>query len=145
MKILFIFPLALLLLFGCGGEDQNQSSAPSYPTSDEEEIKFDDLTVEDGYDYNPVKSQSLVVDISSLSTERAHISVYTQFEETSQGNYKPDYQSQIISRALQSGMTELNFSVADSQLDFLAEIWFYDGRSPLQYHFTPEQGAWVIK
>tara|TARA_B100001057_G_C22690227_1_gene887448 strand:+ start:215 stop:652 length:438 start_codon:yes stop_codon:yes gene_type:complete len=145
MKIIFIFPLTLLMLFGCGGEDQNRGSAPSYPDTGQAEIHFDDLVIADGYDYNPVKSQSLTVDISSRSTERAHVSVYTKFKETSQGQYKPDYKSQIISRALESGVTELDFSIADSQQELLAEIWFYDGQAPLQYYFTPEKAAWVMK
>ncbi|GEM75382.1 hypothetical protein [Vibrio sagamiensis] len=145
MKIQFIFPLTLLMLFGCGGEDKSRNSAPSYPDSGQTEVHFEDLVIEDGYDYNPVKSQSLNVDISSISTERAHVSVYTKFQETNHGQYKPDYQSQIISRALESGVTELDFSIADSQQELLAEVWFYDGQPPLQYFFTPEQEEWVLK
>lgn len=129
MEIIFIFPITLLMLFGCGGEDQNRGSAPSCLNTSQVEIHFDYLVIADGDDYNPVKSQSLIVDIIRMSAERAHASVYTKFKEASQGHYKSDYKSQIISRTLESSATELDFSIADLQQEFLAEVWFSNRHS----------------
>jgi hypothetical protein len=155
MNVSYFYPVILIGLVGCGGDSggREASNSPSVSGSSEVQaedvsisaLSFSDLVVPNGYDYNPVKSQSLTVDISSVSTDRAHISVYGDFEESVEGGYKPHYQTKLISRDLEAGNTALDFSIADSQTDMLAEVWFYDDKAPIQHVFSPGKQEWIVK
>ena len=144
--IAMIIGLVLLALAACGGGDSSDggssnegSSTPppvAFVESDEAPASMHDLVVPQGFDYSPVKSSTLSVDISSFSIQRAHLSLYKQFEEDSSGNYKPSYSSKVVSIPLQDGKAVFEFNVSDSQGNLLAEIWFYDGTEPIKQVIT---------
>ena len=143
--IAMIIGLVLLALAACGGGDSsnggssNEGSSTPPPVAfveSDEAPSMHDLVVPQGFDYSPVKSSTLSVDISSFSTQRAHLSLYKQFEEDSSGNYKASYSSKVASIPLQDGKAVFEFNVSDSQGDLLAEIWFYDGTEPIKQVIT---------
>ena len=88
--IAMIIGLVLLALAACGGGDSSDggssnegSSTPppiAFVESDEAPTSMHDLVVPQGFDYSPVKSSTLSVDISSFSIQRAHLSLYKQWE-----------------------------------------------------------------
>lgn len=87
---------------GGGSSDDDSSTPPPAPppttvTVPEEETTMQDLVVPEGFNYNPVKEGTLSVDISGFSSQRAHLSLYKDFQEDSAGNYKASYPSKVAS------------------------------------------------
>ncbi|GLR06281.1 hypothetical protein [Vibrio hyugaensis] len=122
---------------GGGGSSDNDSSTPppappAAVTVPEEETTMQDLVVPEGFNYNPVKEGTLSVDISGFSSQRAHLSLYKEFQEDNSGNYKASYPSKVASIPLNNGQADFDFNMSDSQGDLLVEIWFYDGTDPIQ-------------
>ena len=151
--IAMIIGLVLLALTACGGGDgsdgdssnEGSSTPPPVAFVESDEIpSMHDLVVPQDFDYSPVKSGTLSVDISSFSTQRAHLSLYKQFEEDSSGNYKASYSSKVASIPLQDGKADFEFNVSDSQGDLLAEIWFYDGTKPIKQVITAKDSNLIL-
>ncbi|EDP60711.1 hypothetical protein [Vibrio sp. AND4] len=150
--IAMIIGLVLLALAACGGGDssdggsgnEDYSTPPVTVVKPDETPSTQDLVVPEGFDYSPVKSGTLSVDISSFSTQRAHLSLYKQFEEDSSGNYKASYSSKVASIPLQDGKADFEFNVSDSQGDLLAEIWFYDGTEPIKRVITAKDSNLIL-
>ncbi|UQA54297.1 MULTISPECIES: hypothetical protein [Vibrio] len=138
-----IMGLALTACGGGGGggggssSDDDSSTPPPAPppttvTVPEEETTMQDLVVPEGFNYNPVKEGTLSVDISGFSSQRAHLSLYKDFQEDGAGNYKANYPSKVASIPLSNGQADFDFNISDSQGDLLVEIWFYDGTDPIR-------------
>lgn len=151
--IAMIIGLVLLALAACGGGDgsdgdssnEGSSTPPPVAFGESDEVpSMHDLVVPQDFDYSPVKSGTLSVDISSFSTQRAHLSLYKQFEEDSSGNYKASYSSKVASIPLQDGKADFEFNVSDSQGDLLAEIWFYDGTKPIKQVITAKDSNLIL-
>lgn len=139
--IAILMGFILLALTACGGGDgsgggssDDDSSTPPPVTivEPDEPTTAQDLVVPEGFDYNPVKSGTLSVDISGFSTQRAQLSLYKQFSEDNAGNYRAHYASKVVSVPLASGKVDFDFNVSDNQKDLLVEIWFYDGSEPVK-------------
>ncbi len=139
--IAILIGVILLALAACGGGDgsgggssDDDSSTPPPVTivEPDEPTTAQDLVVPEGFDYNPVKTGTLSVDISGFSTQRAQLSLYKQFSEDNAGNYRAHYASKVVSVPLASGKVDFDFNVSDSQKDLLVEIWFYDGSEPVK-------------
>ncbi|MEZ9904770.1 hypothetical protein AB4343_07960 [Vibrio breoganii] len=141
--------LAVLMLTACGGGGGGSDSSSGAAQVDEPVASNDseateqasvqvplrsmqDLAVPDDFDYNPTKTVDVLVDISGISTQRAYISVYSEFQESADGTLTPDYAYRIANGALDSGKGEINITYAQEYTSLLAEIWFYDGTEPLQ-------------
>ena len=120
---------SVTLIFGCGGGGGGGSStaapAPAASTMSE-------LTVPDGFDYNPVEQHDLNIDISHISTNRSFVSVYSRYSERSDATFKPDYSSRLLAGSLNNGQFNSSFTAPISEENILIEIWFYDGQAPLQ-------------
>ncbi|MDD1793280.1 hypothetical protein LRP50_09090 [Enterovibrio sp. ZSDZ42] len=113
------------------------------PTVSSDATQMSEMVVEDNFSYDPVIAQSLEVDITAYSTSQAYVSIYGGFVENPDGSYSPDYNSRITAKTLEGGFGDVDYLLADSQYYMLAEVFFYDGTTPIQMRITNEQTDWV--
>lgn len=118
------------LIFGCGGGGGGGGSSTAAPAPAASTMS--ELTVPDGFDYNPVEQHDLNIDISHISTNRSFVSVYSRYSERSDATFKPDYSSRLLAGSLNNGQFNSSFTAPISEEAILIEIWFYDGQAPLQ-------------
>jgi hypothetical protein len=119
------------LIFGCGGGGGGGGGSTAAPAPAVAST-MSELTVPDGFDYNPVEQHDLDIDISHISTSRSFVSVYSRYSERSDATFKPDYSSRLIAGSLNNGQFSSSFTAPISEESILIEIWFYDGQPPLQ-------------
>ncbi|MDH5922459.1 hypothetical protein L8R85_15625 [Vibrio splendidus] len=152
-----ILAAAPLVLAGCGGGGGGGGSAstpspstPSTPATPSTPVTttpspspvtgavaaqsytMSDLVVPDGFDYSSVDQFDLDIDISSISTDRSFVTVYSRFSIRDDSTLKPDYSSKVIAGPLDNGVFASNFAAPVNHEALLIEIWFYDGQPPLQ-------------
>ena len=147
-----ILAAAPLVLTGCGGGGGGGGSAstPSAPATPSTPVTatpspspvtgavaaqsytMSDLVVPDGFDYSSVDQFDLDIDISSISTDRSFVTVYSRFSTRDDSTLKPDYSSKVIAGPLDNGVFASNFAAPVNHEALLIEIWFYDGQPPLQ-------------
>ncbi|WP_059020773.1 hypothetical protein [Vibrio coralliirubri] len=152
-----ILAAAPLVLAGCGGggggggsTSTASPSTPSTPATPSNPVTatpspspatsavaaqsytMSDLVVPDGFDYNSVEQFDLDIDISSISTDRSFVTVYSRFSTRDDSTLKPDYSSKVIAGPLDNGVFASNFAAPVNHEALLIEIWFYDGQPPLQ-------------
>ncbi|MBB1465403.1 hypothetical protein H5300_19155 [Vibrio sp. SG41-7] len=152
-----ILAAAPLVLTGCGGGGGGGGSAstpspstPSTPATPSTPVTatpspspvtgavaaqsytMSDLVVPDGFDYNSVEQFDLDIDISSISTDRSFVTIYSRFSTRDDSTLKPDYSSKVIAGPLDNGVFASNFAAPVNHEALLIEIWFYDGQPPLQ-------------
>ncbi|CAH6935760.1 conserved hypothetical protein [Vibrio chagasii] len=147
-----VLATAPLLLAGCGGGGGGSTASPS-PSSPatpatpvtatpspspvasaaaEPTYTMSDLVVPDGFDYSSVEQFDIDIDISSISTDRSFVTVYSRFSARDDSTLKPDYSSKVIAGSLNNGVFASNFASPVNHDSLLVEIWFYDGQPPLQ-------------
>lgn len=145
MKKIMIATMASLFLMGCGGGSGGSSSGGSSPSAapQPEPIKTQDLVAPEGFSFNPVTEQSLTINLTGSLAERSHLSIYSEYTENQDGTYLVNYDSKIIDTGIDSGSGTIGFSLAESQSTIVAEIWSYDGSSPLQREFRVDDHALV--
>ncbi|MFA0033464.1 hypothetical protein AB4355_14585 [Vibrio sp. 10N.261.49.A12] len=152
-----ILAAAPLVLAGCGGggggggsTSTASPSTPSTPATPSNPVTatpspspatsavaaqsytMSDLVVPDGFDYNSVEQFDLNIDISSISTDRSFVTVYSRFSTRDDSTLKPDYSSKVMAGPLDNGVFASNFAAPVNHDALLIEIWFYDGQPPLQ-------------
>lgn len=153
-----ILAAAPLVLAGCGGgggggggsASTPSPSTPSTPATPSTPVTttpspspvtgavaaqsytMSDLVVPDGFDYSSVDQFDLDIDISSISTDRSFVTVYSRFSTRDDSTLKPDYSSKVIAGPLDNGVFASNFAAPVNHEALLIEIWFYDGQPPLQ-------------
>ncbi|MFA0048755.1 hypothetical protein AB4351_18770 [Vibrio sp. 10N.261.51.F11] len=152
-----ILAAAPLVLAGCGGGGggggSTSTASPSTPPTPAtpsnpvtatpspspatsavaaQSYTMSDLVVPDGFDYNSVEQFDLNIDISSISTDRSFVTVYSRFSTRDDSTLKPDYSSKVIAGPLDNGVFASNFAAPVNHDALLIEIWFYDGQPPLQ-------------
>ena len=152
-----ILATAPLVLAGCGGggggggsastPSPSTPSAPATPSTPvtatpspspstsavaTQSYTMSDLVVPDGFDYSSVDQFDLDIDISSISTDRSFVTVYSRFSTRDDSTLKPDYSSKVIAGPLDNGVFASNFAAPVNHEALLIEIWFYDGQPPLQ-------------
>lgn len=145
-----VLATAPLLLAGCGGGGgggggSTASPSPSSPATPatpspspvasaaaEPTYTMSDLVVPDGFDYSSVEQFDIDIDISSISTDRSFVTVYSRFSARDDSTLKPDYSSKVIAGSLNNGVFASNFASPVNHDSLLVEIWFYDGQPPLQ-------------
>ncbi|SBS63863.1 hypothetical protein [Vibrio splendidus] len=152
-----ILATAPLVLAGCGGGGGGGGSAstpspstPSTPATPSTPVTatpspspvtgavaaqsytMSNLVVPDGFDYSSVDQFDLDIDISSISTDRSFVTVYSRFSTRDDSTLKPDYSSKVIAGPLDNGVFASNFAAPVNHEALLIEIWFYDGQPPLQ-------------
>ncbi|WP_028022320.1 hypothetical protein [Enterovibrio calviensis] len=113
------------------------------PTVSSDASQMSEMVVADNFSYDPVVAQSLEIDISAYSTNQAFVSIYGGFIENPDGSYSADYNSRITAKTLENGFGDVDYLLADSQYYMLAEVFFYDGTTPIQMRITNEQTRWV--
>ena len=151
---------ACAVLAGCGGgsgggDDTNNTPTPTQQADEvvEQEIApvaevqttrtMQDIIVPDGFSYDPVRDLVLNVDISTLSTDRAYISVYSQYQIDDNDRYNADYNTRVASSALVAGKGVLPLTYTEQYPTLLAEIWFYDGNDPIQKIITAQDTDFI--
>lgn len=148
-----ILATAPLVLAGCGGGGSASTPSPSTPSAPAtpstpvtatpspspvtgavaaQSYTMSDLVVPDGFDYSSVDQFDLDIDISSISTDRSFVTVYSRFSTRDDSTLKPDYSSKVIAGPLDNGVFASNFAAPVNHEALLIEIWFYDGQPPLQ-------------
>ncbi|WP_047047898.1 hypothetical protein [Vibrio mexicanus] len=162
-KIITLVLIGALTGCGGGGGDEGGSAGDSGSTGDggtptpvssgsdvaavsETEVELrtmSELSIPDGFSFNPVMGHKFDVDLSSLSTDRAYISIYSEFTQNSDGTYTPNYNSRVTSSSLSAGVASLDFCISEAQEQVLAEVWYYDGSEPVQQTFTQADTYWV--
>lgn len=160
-KIITLVLIGALTGCGGGGGDEGGStggstgsvgtSTPVSSGSDvaavsETEVELrtmSELSIPDGFSFNPVMGHQFDVDLSALSTDRAYISIYSEFTQNDDGSYTPNYNSRVTSSSLSAGIASLDFCISEAQNQVLAEVWYYDGSEPIQQTFTQSDNAWI--
>ncbi|WP_286300096.1 hypothetical protein [Vibrio apostichopi] len=150
-----ILAVTPLILVGCGGGGGGGGSSstpspatPSTPAAPSTPVTgttssatsaaaapiytMSDVVVPDGFDYCSVEQFDLDIDISSISTARSFVTVYSRFSTRDDSTLKPDYSSKVIAGSLNNGVFASNFTAPVNHDSLLVEIWFYDGQPPLQ-------------
>ncbi|MEI8607637.1 hypothetical protein P4S70_00205 [Enterovibrio sp. Hal110] len=102
-----------------------------------------ETVVPDDFSYNPVLEQHFDVDIRGYSVSPAYISLYGEFTENDDGSFTADYNSRITSAPVEDGEATLDYVSSDSQYYVLAEVWFYDGTSPVQKRIPNTEASWT--
>ncbi|MCL2913938.1 hypothetical protein L2725_09035 [Shewanella corallii] len=154
-SIMILTLCGLLTACGGGGGDEGEASPASAPapapastpdTSTDNTsntvTSTGDLAAPAGFDYHPAATQTVQVDISGYSTDRAYLSIYSQYHQLSDGDYLPVYDSRILSSPLAAGELTLDFTMVTDEGPVLAEIWFYDGSAPLVQVFERGESVW---
>ncbi|MEZ9579276.1 MULTISPECIES: hypothetical protein [unclassified Vibrio] len=108
------------------------SPSPATSAVAAQSYTMSDLVVPNGFDYNSVEQFDLNIDISSISTDRSFVTVYSRFSTRDDSTLKPDYSSKVIAGPLDNGVFASNFAAPVNHDALLIEIWFYDGQPPLQ-------------
>ncbi|MDN3682918.1 hypothetical protein QWZ04_21670 [Vibrio tapetis subsp. quintayensis] len=144
MKNLTLSLMITPLLVACGGGGESGgTSTPAAPIAPIAAVsQTSDLVAPEGFDYNPIESRTLTVDLSASRSQRAYLSVYTRYVEINGGVKVPDYGSRVAATQLDNGKASIDLTIADSQDNVLAEVWFYDGSDPLQQEFSTNQTSW---
>lgn len=151
--------LTSLALIGCGGGGGGGGgSAPAQQPAEEaveteEEVietevvestanqpgterTMQDLSVPHGFDYDPIENMTVSIDVSGFSSERAYVSIYSQYDATDSGDFAPSNNHKVAAQALSAGLGEIEITYARGTQSLLAEVWFYDGSDPIQQEFT---------
>ncbi|KKD60125.1 hypothetical protein RN22_12435 [Grimontia sp. AD028] len=113
------------------------------PTVLSSATNMSEMVVPADFSYDSVDSQSVDIDISSYTTSKGYISIYGGFTQNDDGSYSADYNSRITSADVENGLASLTYPLADSQYYMLAEVFFYDGTTPIQTRINNEQSSWV--
>jgi hypothetical protein len=154
MKNYLIACVSVLALTACGGGggggSSDSGSSPSgdggNPTDDTgttppttevvAEVvpskKTSELVVPEGFSYDSVDVVEITVDVSSLSTNRAYLSVYAGYSGDINSGLQADYGTRIAESPLSAGVASMDFSTPQHIDQLLIEVWFYDGTDPIQ-------------
>ncbi len=140
MKKIIIITLASLFLIACrdsGTSSGSESSSASTAAATAElKPKAQDLVAPEASSFDPIIHQTLEVNLSGSLPARAQLSVYSHFTEQSSGSYRVDTNSQVVHAAITNGALSVDFVLPKGQSSVVAEIWFYDGETPLQKEFA---------
>ncbi|GAL11020.1 hypothetical protein JCM19233_2005 [Vibrio astriarenae] len=100
-----------------------------------------DLIVPDGFSFDPITEMNIDIDISSLSTQRAYVSIYSEYEMSETGMLVPSGDHKLAGQALEAGTGNIDIVYADGIDKVLAEVWFYDGSDPIQKELTVDDNT----
>lgn len=153
MKQVISITFITLGLTACGGGDGGSSSStPSSPAEQESSaadtqqptiLTTQQLSVPDGFDYDPSLVINSNIDISAFSTQRAYASLYRRYSAGEDQQWIADYSSRIASASLNEGKAKLEVTYGGEVESLLLEIWFYDGTPPLQKILSEAQTDFI--
>ncbi len=91
------------------------------------------------FNFSPDRQVTLQVALDELIDQRAYFSLYQDYYQHQDGSFSPNYASRVVASALSQGKLDISLSLGKAHTSYLAEIWFYDGRDPLQQIISVEQ------
>lgn len=95
-------------------------------------IKMEDLVIAETFEFTNKTDISVLLDLPDLTDERAYVSVYKDYQLLSNQQYYPHMDSRVVSGHLAQGKFSEQFVNLTNASEYLVEVWFYDGRQPLQ-------------
>jgi len=145
----FMLSLFCLMLNACGGSGGGSEDAANVisespeatltETVDIEPVAVEqalpamrDLVAAKDFTFTTKNNIQLQLTLNDYQQQRAYVSLYSAYQKLPSGRYYPDSASRVIGGALQSGTFEQSFIGLNNQQQYLIEVWFYDGREPLQ-------------
>jgi len=128
MRLINILIIALLLvLTACGGGGSEESKPVSTVTATTTVIpKTADLVAPDQFDYNTSRNVSIIVECPSLIGKKAFVSVFSDYEQTTELEWRPDFDSRILIERLKDGRLERNVNIINDINRVLIQIWTAD-------------------
>ncbi|MDR9827876.1 hypothetical protein RCJ22_19965, partial [Vibrio sp. FNV 38] len=163
-KIYLTFVMSFTLI-GCGGGGGGGSTSAPQETAEETPLEIEetveieaadeevvetvvattrtmeDLIIPDGFSFDPVTEMNIDIDISNLSTQRAYVSIYSEYDTTESGLLAPSGDHKLAGQSLENGLGNIDIVYADGVEKVLAEIWFYDGSDPIQKEISPQDNT----
>ena len=141
---LILSNVAVLFLFGCGGDDSG-SSTVSPPVSNQEEPVIvetgvtsgitENLVVPEDFDFSSESEVAIELTVASNQLNRGFLSVYTDKREG-----VVDYNSQVIRTPVQSGQTFESVIMLPNHSDSIwVEVWY-----PTDLDSTIKQNVEVV-
>ena len=124
-----------LILSGCGGSgggDAQENTELQLEQAEAVTTTMDSLVAAEDFSFTSKKQIQVILELNDYQDQRAFVSVYREYQQLDSGRYYPDSASRVISGQLQSGIFNESFTALDNQPEYLIEVWFYDGREPLQ-------------
>jgi len=141
LKKQFSLAFCSLLLSGCGSGGETESLvsvdpapvAPDIePAAEEVPLEMRELVAAQDFSFTTKNNIQVDIALNDYQDQRAYLSIYSVYQRLDSGRYYPDSASRVIGGALQRGMFEHVFIGLNNQQQYLIEVWFYDGREPLQ-------------
>ncbi len=131
MRLTNILIAALLLtLTACGGGGGSEEVKPvttvSGTGSVTEITNTADLVAPEQFDYNTSRNVSLMVESPSLVGKRAFVSVFSDYEQTTELEWRPDFDSRILIERLKDGHLERNIKITNDINCVLIQLWTAD-------------------
>jgi len=128
MRLINILIIALLpVLTACGGGGSEESKPVSTVTATTTVIpKTADLVAPDQFDYNTSRNVSIIVECPSLIGKKAFVSVFSDYEQTTELEWRPDFDSRILIERLKDGRLERNVNIINDINRVLIQIWTAD-------------------
>lgn len=145
MNYFIIMVLAVLLVACGGGESSSTSQDPVITTQQPASTDTADVTTDDTAQPEPTMQDliipqqfdlssklSLLVDVDLyMGDTRAYLNVCIKGEDN-----KADYKQCLLRAPLSQSSLQTSIMLANSAVELVAEIWFYDTQSePLRYHW----------
>ena len=129
---LLLFSLILSGCGGSGGGDAQENAELQLEQAEAVTTTMDSLVAAEDFSFTSKKQIQVILELNDYQDQRAFVSVYREYQLLDSGRYYPDSASRVISGQLQSGIFNESFTALDNQQEYLIEVWFYDGREPLQ-------------
>ena len=129
---LLLFSLILSGCGGSGGGDAQENAELQLEQAEAVTTTMDSLVAAEDFSFTSKKQIQVILELNYYQDQRAFVSVYREYQQLDSGRYYPDSASRVISGQLQSGIFNESFTALDNQQEYLIEVWFYDGREPLQ-------------
>ena len=134
-NILKLFSLLLLvLLSACNSETKTSknSNESAFISAEQAQLAMQKLVVADDFTFTTKNTIEVRLDLSEYQNQRAYISLYSHYQALNSEDYYPDPTSRVLSGALVGNIFSQSFIGFNNQQQYLLEVWFYDGRNPLQ-------------
>lgn len=158
-KVIFIFSLAIssLLLKACGGggteeketilqaqpievqppkviEEEEKEEVKELPA--EPKITMATLVANEGFTFDKKNEISVNINLSEYKNDRSYLSIYKQYHQMQNGTFFPIAHGRVLAGSLNNGLFKQTFIADEEHSIYLIELWFYDGRSPIQQELT---------
>jgi hypothetical protein len=132
--------LTTLAMLGCNSGDSSTAADSATDNNRDhaqgvESIQATaDIQAPDGLSFTSAARIAMALDLSDYPQSKAYLSVYSQYQQTGQGQWQIDYNSRVLGRSLTQQRVEQQLTVAQHIPSLLVVVWFYDQTiAPLMY------------